>query len=185
VIEIAEEGAERPTLALRTGRWKFIRREGRPDELYDLAADPGELTDLVAGGLVVGEEEKLGGEVGGQGGDGGSAGNGRGSGGPEKELGGNEDRKGADGGRAGSGRGGSGGREGLGGQETGKDGGRAGDGQGVGGAGAGDAEAAAVLADFRRLADQIEERRGATEVRQIELDRHQIEEFKALGYVGG
>jgi arylsulfatase A-like enzyme len=80
VIEIAEEGAERPTLALRTGRWKFIRREGRPDELYDLAADPGERTDLVAGGLVTGEEEKeLGGEKTGKREEGGRAGGDRGA----------------------------------------------------------------------------------------------------------
>jgi arylsulfatase A-like enzyme len=46
VSEIDEEGA-RPTLALRTGRWKFIDGQ-RGAELYDLAADPGELDNLAA-----------------------------------------------------------------------------------------------------------------------------------------
>jgi arylsulfatase A-like enzyme len=44
VSEIDEEG-ERPTLALRTGRWKFIDGRRGP-ELYDLEADPGERTNL-------------------------------------------------------------------------------------------------------------------------------------------
>lgn len=126
VIEIAEEGAERPTLALRTWRWKFIRREGRADRLYDLVADPGERVDLVRA------EEELGGEEAGE--AGGAA-------------------------RIGS--------------------------PGAGVDGSGGSDAAAALAGFRRLADQIEERRGEAEAPRIELDRRQIEEFKALGYLVG
>jgi hypothetical protein len=34
--------------AIREGDLKFVRRSGKPDELYDLAADPGEKTDRLA-----------------------------------------------------------------------------------------------------------------------------------------
>jgi hypothetical protein len=33
---------------VRTGRWKYIRAEDGPDELYDLRADPGETRNLRA-----------------------------------------------------------------------------------------------------------------------------------------
>jgi arylsulfatase A-like enzyme len=56
VSEIADEEGE-PTLALRTPTAKFIRRPGKPDELYDLASDPGETRNLAGSGLV--EEEVL------------------------------------------------------------------------------------------------------------------------------
>ncbi len=47
VIEIAEPGAY-PIAAVRTGRLKYIHHQHRGDELYDLAADPGERSDLLA-----------------------------------------------------------------------------------------------------------------------------------------
>jgi arylsulfatase A-like enzyme len=50
VSEIAESG-DTPTVALRTERSKFIRRPGKPDELYDLAADPRETRNLGGHGL--------------------------------------------------------------------------------------------------------------------------------------
>lgn len=48
VVEIAEGDGE-PTLALRSDRFKYIRRGGdeeRGEELYDLLSDPGELENL-------------------------------------------------------------------------------------------------------------------------------------------
>jgi choline-sulfatase len=51
VTEIAESG-DTPTIALRTARAKFIRRPGKPDELYDLAADPRETRNLAGTGLA-------------------------------------------------------------------------------------------------------------------------------------
>jgi arylsulfatase A-like enzyme len=51
VVEIAEDG-DTPTVALRTARAKFIRRAGKPDELYDLAADPRETRNLAGTGLA-------------------------------------------------------------------------------------------------------------------------------------
>ncbi len=45
VIEIAEDEGE-PALAVRTERFKYIHLAGRDDELYDLAADPGEQNNL-------------------------------------------------------------------------------------------------------------------------------------------
>ena len=49
VIEIAEDGAY-PIAAVRTDRFKYIHHQHRDDELYDLFADPGERTDLLAAG---------------------------------------------------------------------------------------------------------------------------------------
>jgi len=34
--------------ALRSGRWKYVAASGGAEELYDLAADPGETRDLAA-----------------------------------------------------------------------------------------------------------------------------------------
>ena len=52
VTEIAETDEASPTLALRTARAKFIRRAGKPDELYDLAVDPRETHNLAGTGLA-------------------------------------------------------------------------------------------------------------------------------------
>jgi arylsulfatase A-like enzyme len=41
-----EQGPGGNQRAVRWGRWKGIRREGNPFELYDLAADPGETTNV-------------------------------------------------------------------------------------------------------------------------------------------
>ncbi len=49
VVEIAEDGAY-PSLAIRTERFKYIHHAARDDELYDLLEDPGERTNLAAGG---------------------------------------------------------------------------------------------------------------------------------------
>ncbi len=51
VSEIADQDGE-PTLALRTAAAKFIRRPGQPDELYDLATDPGETRNVAGTGLA-------------------------------------------------------------------------------------------------------------------------------------
>ena len=50
VTEIAEQDDEAPTLAVRTDRYKYVYREKREDELYDLLEDPGERHN-VAGDL--------------------------------------------------------------------------------------------------------------------------------------
>ena len=47
VVEIAEDPERYPTVAIRTARWKYVHREGGPDELYDLEADPGERRNLL------------------------------------------------------------------------------------------------------------------------------------------
>lgn len=49
VIEIAEDPERYPTVAVRSGRWKLIHRDGGPDELYDLREDPAERRNLLAG----------------------------------------------------------------------------------------------------------------------------------------
>jgi choline-sulfatase len=59
VIEIAEDPGLYPAVALRTERWKYIHRDGGPDELYDLAADPGERTNLLAAEDPPGVAEEL------------------------------------------------------------------------------------------------------------------------------
>jgi arylsulfatase A-like enzyme len=40
---------------LRTRRWKYVWNATAEDELYDLEADPGELTNLAAGGAFAAE----------------------------------------------------------------------------------------------------------------------------------
>jgi len=44
--EYLAEGAIAPVIMLRRGRWKFIHSPVDPDQLYDLAADPGEQVNL-------------------------------------------------------------------------------------------------------------------------------------------
>ena len=46
VGEYLAEGAIAPIVMIRQGRWKFIHSPADPDQLFDLAADPGERTNL-------------------------------------------------------------------------------------------------------------------------------------------
>jgi choline-sulfatase len=43
--EYAAEGAMAPMVMLRQGRWKFIHAPGDPDQLFDIASDPHEMTN--------------------------------------------------------------------------------------------------------------------------------------------
>jgi choline-sulfatase len=45
-MEYAAEGTITPMVALREGAWKYIRCPADPEQLYDLANDPGETTNL-------------------------------------------------------------------------------------------------------------------------------------------
>ncbi|QEW19204.1 Choline-sulfatase [Marinibacterium anthonyi] len=45
-IEYAAEGSQAPLVCLRMGRWKYTRCTLDPDQLFDLQADPHELTNL-------------------------------------------------------------------------------------------------------------------------------------------
>jgi choline-sulfatase len=45
-MEYAAEGSITPLVALRDGRWKYIRCAADPDQLYDLEADPHERVNL-------------------------------------------------------------------------------------------------------------------------------------------
>ncbi len=47
--EYLAAGAIAPIVMLRSGQHKYVHSPGDPDQLFDLAADPGELTDLAAG----------------------------------------------------------------------------------------------------------------------------------------
>ena len=48
VAEYLAEGAIAPIVMIRRERWKFIHSPADPDQLYDLAGDPGERTNLAA-----------------------------------------------------------------------------------------------------------------------------------------
>jgi choline-sulfatase len=45
-MEYAAEGSYAPLVALRYGKWKYTRCALDPDQLFDLDADPHELTNL-------------------------------------------------------------------------------------------------------------------------------------------
>ncbi|MGD0722478.1 MAG: choline-sulfatase [Roseiarcus sp.] len=47
--EYCAEGAIAPIVMIRRERWKFVHSAPDPDQLYDLAADPGERDNLAAG----------------------------------------------------------------------------------------------------------------------------------------
>ena len=48
LMEYAAEGSITPLVAIREGRWKYIRCKADPDLLYDLEADPAERRNLTA-----------------------------------------------------------------------------------------------------------------------------------------
>ena len=45
-MEYAAEGSEAPLVALRSGKWKYVKCALDPDQLFDLDADPQELRNL-------------------------------------------------------------------------------------------------------------------------------------------
>ncbi|WP_136646106.1 choline-sulfatase [Tabrizicola sp. YIM 78059] len=47
-MEYAAEGSITPLVALREGAWKYIRCAADPEQLFDVANDPGETTNLAA-----------------------------------------------------------------------------------------------------------------------------------------
>ena len=47
-MEYAAEASEAPLVAIRDGRWKYVRCDLDPEMLFDLEADPKELTNLAA-----------------------------------------------------------------------------------------------------------------------------------------
>ena len=47
-MEYAAEGSVAPLVALRAGRWKYVRCAADPEQLFDLEADPHELRDLAS-----------------------------------------------------------------------------------------------------------------------------------------
>lgn len=61
--EYCGEGAESPVLMVRRGRWKYIHCDDDPPLLYDLAADPDELTNLAGSAAVAGVEAEFDAEV--------------------------------------------------------------------------------------------------------------------------
>ena len=61
--EYCGEGTEFPLLMVRRGRWKYIHGEGDPPLLFDLEADPDELTNLAGNDAVADVEADLNDEV--------------------------------------------------------------------------------------------------------------------------
>ncbi|MFA7433701.1 MAG: choline-sulfatase [Gemmobacter sp.] len=58
-MEYAAEGSHAPLVALRDGRWKYIRCALDPDQLFDLEADPAERRNLAADPAFAGELARL------------------------------------------------------------------------------------------------------------------------------
>ena len=58
-IEYAAEASIAPIVALRDGRWKYVRSSADPDQLFDLAADPQELRNLANEPDAAGELARL------------------------------------------------------------------------------------------------------------------------------
>lgn len=55
--EYTGEGTVSPLMMIRRGKWKYVTCPADGSQLYDLAADPLELTDLVRSGAVVADEK--------------------------------------------------------------------------------------------------------------------------------
>jgi choline-sulfatase len=58
-MEYAAEASEAPIVALRDGRWKYVRCELDPEMLFDLEADPRELRNLAGDAAHAGELARL------------------------------------------------------------------------------------------------------------------------------
>ncbi len=58
-IEYAAEGSESPIVALRDGRWKYVRCAIDPEMLFDLEADPQERRNLAGDPAQAGELARL------------------------------------------------------------------------------------------------------------------------------
>ncbi len=61
--EYCAEGTTGPMFMVRRGRWKYIAGDGDPPILYDMGADPDELTNLAGGADVAEIEDELAAEV--------------------------------------------------------------------------------------------------------------------------
>ncbi len=63
LIEYAAEGSHAPMVAIRDGRFKYVHCEIDPPQLFDLEADPKELTNLAGDRAHAETEARLAGEV--------------------------------------------------------------------------------------------------------------------------
>ncbi|KAK4100673.1 choline-sulfatase [Parathielavia hyrcaniae] len=57
IAEYTGEGTVRPLMMIRRGRWKYVTCPADGSQLYDLAVDPLELTDLVRSGAAAGDDK--------------------------------------------------------------------------------------------------------------------------------
>jgi len=57
--EYTGEGTVSPLMMIRRGRWKYVTCPADGSQLYDLAADPLELTDLVRSGAAAADEKTM------------------------------------------------------------------------------------------------------------------------------